>query len=152
GLVTAIPALLVSMSGGLITTRAASESHLGEEVAVEVFARARPLAGAARVLAALARIPGLAALSFRRVSCVLGGAAYANRREETPEATPEPTTLAAAEATADPIGVVDPLAVEVGYALVALVDEKQGGPLLARVRAIRRQIATETGLLVPSVR
>jgi len=153
GLVTAIPALLVSMSGGLITTRAASESHLGEEVAVQLFARSRPLAVAAGVLVALALIPGLPKLSFLLVASVLGGAAYANRRDDTAEATPEPTTaLATAESTADSVGVVDPLAVEVGYALVALVDEKQGGPLLARVRAIRRQIAIETGLLVPSVR
>jgi flagellar biosynthesis protein FlhA len=152
GLVTAIPALLVSMSGGLITTRAASESHLGEEVAVQLFARSRPLAVAASVLVALALIPGLPKLSFLLVASVLGGAAYANRREDTPEATPEPAAAITADATADPVGLVDPLAVEVGYALVALVDEKQGGPLLARVRAIRRQIATETGLLVPSVR
>ena len=46
---------------------------------------------------------------------------------------------------------MDPLSVEVGYALVALVDEKQGGTLLNRVRAIRRQIASETGVIVPPV-
>src|SRR6188472_3027666 len=59
GLVTAIPALLVSMAGGLITTRAAAESNLGEEVAAQIFARPRPLAVAAGVLIALALIPGL---------------------------------------------------------------------------------------------
>src|SRR5215467_9301765 len=64
GLVTAIPALLVSMSGGLITTRAASESHLGEEVAVQLLARARPLAVAAAVLTGLAIIPGLPKTAF----------------------------------------------------------------------------------------
>src|SRR5436190_20538628 len=79
GLVTAIPALLVSMSGGLITTRAASESNLGEEVATQLFARARPLAVAAGALAGLALIPGLPKLSFLLVAIVLGAAAYANR-------------------------------------------------------------------------
>src|SRR5579862_6486730 len=79
GLVTAIPALLVSMSGGLITTRAASESNLGEEVAMQLFARARPLAVAACALAGLAAIPGLPKLSFLLVAAVLGAAAYANR-------------------------------------------------------------------------
>src|SRR5262245_5890015 len=64
GLVTAIPALLVSMSGGLITTRAASESHLGEEVATQLFARSKPLLVAAGVLLLLAAIPGLPKLSF----------------------------------------------------------------------------------------
>src|SRR5438128_5017788 len=79
GLVTAIPALLVSMSGGLITTRAASESNLGEEIAVQLLARARPLAIAALSLIALALIPGLPKLSFLFVAALLGGAAYLNR-------------------------------------------------------------------------
>jgi len=150
GLVTAIPALLVSMSGGLITTRAASESNLGEEVADQLLARAKPLAVAAGVLVGLALIPGLPKLAFITVALMLGAAAYANRETTSPRAD-------AAEAPAvspDAIDVavsVDPLSVEVGYALVSLVDEKQGGTLLNRVRAIRRQIAVETGVVVPPV-
>src|SRR5690242_6080172 len=89
GLVTAIPALLVSMAGGLITTRAASESNLGEEVAVQLLARSRPLAVAAAVLIALALIPGLPKFSFLFVAAILGGAAYANRREVKTEAPVE---------------------------------------------------------------
>ncbi len=151
GLVTAIPALLVSMAGGLITTRAASESNLGEEVAVQLLARSRPLAVAAGVLIALALIPGLPKASFLFVALVLGGAAYANRRELAADAkVVEPVAPATAELT-EPATSVDPLGVEVGYALVALVDEARGGTLLTRVRAIRRQIASETGLLVPPV-
>src|SRR5512142_1830227 len=79
GLVTAIPALLVSMAGGLITTRAASESNLGEEVAGQLLARARPLAIAAGVLVLLAIIPGLPKLPFLTVAGLLAVAAYANR-------------------------------------------------------------------------
>jgi flagellar biosynthesis protein FlhA len=151
GLVTAIPALLVSMSGGLITTRAASESNLGEEVAVQLLTRARPLFAAAGVLTLLALIPGLPKLPFLFVAAVLGGAAYANR--EAPAAA-RPDEAAAAPPPADAIESaigVDPLAIEVGYALIALVDEKQGGTLLTRVRAIRRQIASESGIVVPPV-
>src|SRR5499427_6540815 len=74
GLVTAIPALLVSMSGGLITTRAASEAHLGEEVAGQLLSKAKPLAVGAGVLVALALIPGLPKVSFLFVAAVLGGA------------------------------------------------------------------------------
>ncbi|MCC7180154.1 MAG: flagellar biosynthesis protein FlhA [Acidobacteria bacterium] len=151
GLVTAIPALLVSMSGGLITTRAASESHLGEEVADQLFARSKPLAVAAGVLLLLALIPGLPKLAFVLVAGCLGLVAYANSQAV------EAAQAAAADAPAPPpdaidaaVGV-DALAVEVGYALVSLVDEKQGGTLLARVRAIRRQIASETGVVVPPV-
>mgnify|MGYP000915462179 CR=1 FL=1 len=154
GLVTAIPALLVSMSGGLITTRAASESHLGEEVAVQLLARSRPLAVGAAVLLGLALIPGLPKFSFLLIAAVMGAAAYANRSAaepggaETPEAATAPSSAAEALEAAT---AIDPLAVEVGYALVSLVDEKQGGTLLNRVRAIRRQVATETGIVVPSV-
>jgi len=150
GLVTAIPALLVSMSGGLITTRAASESHLGEEVAGQLLGRARPMAVGGAVLFGLALIPGLPKLSFLLIAGVFAAAAWVNRQarptaaaEETPEAPP-PDPL-------DQALAVDPLGVEVGYALIALVDEKQGGSLLSRIRAIRRQIATDTGVVVPPV-
>jgi flagellar biosynthesis protein FlhA len=151
GLVTAIPALLVSMSGGLITTRAASESNLGEEVAVQLLARSRPLAVAAGVLVALALIPGLPKLSFLLVAAVLGAGALANRSSAVKTSAAEATLPAAAE-SADTLMPVDPLCVEVGYALVTVVDEKQGGTLLSRVRSVRRQIATETGVIVPPVR
>src|SRR5499426_1659644 len=93
GLVTAIPALLVSMAGGLITTRAAAESHLGEEVATQLLARPRPLAIAAAVLTFLAMIPGLPKVSFLTVAVILAGAAYAVRTRPE-EAEPEaPATL-----------------------------------------------------------
>ncbi|MCC7010585.1 MAG: flagellar biosynthesis protein FlhA [Acidobacteria bacterium] len=149
GLVTSIPALLVSMSGGLITTRASSESHLGEEVAVQLLARSRPLAVASSVLVGLALIPGLPKFAFLFVAAVLGGTAYANRRQaEAPaEAEPGPEKAESVEA----VVAVDPLGIEVGYALVTIVDETQGGTLLTRVRSIRRQIASETGLVVPPV-
>jgi flagellar biosynthesis protein FlhA len=151
GLVTAIPALLVSMAGGLITTRAASTSNLGEEVAVQLLARSRPLAVAAAVLVALALVPGLPKVSFLFVALVLGGAAYANRRELAPGAPADEPAAPAASDALEPSTTVDPLGVEVGYALVSIVDESRGGTLLTRVRAIRRQIAAETGLLVPPV-
>ena len=151
GLVTAIPALLVSMAGGLITTRAAAEANLGEEVATQLFARSRPLGLAAVVLTLLALIPGLPKVSFLSVAAVLGVAAYAMRERPQEEAD---ATAAAAATTDSPetLVAVDPISVEVGYALVSLVDEKQGGTLLTRVRAIRRQIAAETGVVVAPVR
>jgi flagellar biosynthesis protein FlhA len=154
GLVTAIPALLVSMAGGLITTRAASESHLGEEVAAQLFTRSRPLLAAAGLLLLLAAIPGLPKMSFVIVAALLALGAYAMREQASaaPAEVVEGPAPGAADADAAPTVGVEPLSVEVGYALVGLVDEKQGGTLLTRVRAIRRQIATETGVIVPPVR
>jgi len=150
GLVTAIPSLLVSMAGGLITTRAASQSNLGEEVAAQLFARPRPLAVGAAVLAALALIPGLPKVAFLAVAAILAAAAWAVRDVDTPE--PEKAPGEGAPEVDGPIVGVDALSIEVGYALVGLVDEKQGGTLLSRVRAIRRQVGQETGIVVPAVR
>ena len=150
GLVTAIPALLVSMAGGLITTRAAADSHLGEEVATQLLARPRPLGVAAGVLVLLALIPGLPKFAFLSIAAVLGLAAYSVRLrgEAAAEEPPAPLPSEASEGVA----TVDPISVEVGYALVSIVDEKQGGTLLTRVRAIRRQIASESGVVVAPVR
>ena len=151
GLVTAIPALLVSMSGGLITTRAASESHLGDDVADQLLARWRPLAAAAAALVALALIPGLPKFAFITVALVLGGAAYVTKNAVAKPAAPAAATPPPAPDALDGGVNIDPLGVEVGYALVSLVDEAQGGTLLARIRSVRRQIATETGVVVPAV-
>jgi flagellar biosynthesis protein FlhA len=152
GLVTAIPSLLVSMSGALITTRAASESHLGEEVAVQLLAKPRPLAAAAAALTFLALIPGLPKFAFLSIAGVLAFAAYSIRDAEKDAAAAEETEALPAPDSPETVTAVDPLSVEVGYALVGLVDEKQGGTLLTRVRAIRRQIAQETGVVVAAVR
>ncbi|MGE3276359.1 MAG: flagellar biosynthesis protein FlhA [Vicinamibacterales bacterium] len=151
GLVTAIPALLVSVSGALITTRAASQTNLGAEVAGQLFTGVRPLAFGAGALLAMALVPGLPKAPFFIVGLVLGSAAWVNRQRAV-AAADEPE--AAAAPPADPLEqavAIDPLSVEVGYALISLVDERQGGTLLTRVRSIRRQIAADTGLVVPSV-
>jgi flagellar biosynthesis protein FlhA len=150
GLVTAIPALLVSMSGGLITTRAAATGELGEEVATQLLTRARPLAIGAVTLLGLAAIPGLPKLAFLVVGGALAFGAYVNRGGATEPAVEDAAPVPTTSDTPD-VAAVDPLGVEVGYALIALVDEKQGGTLLSRIRAIRKQIATDSGLVVPPV-
>jgi flagellar biosynthesis protein FlhA len=151
GLVTAIPALLVSMSGGLITTRAAADANLGEEVALQLLAQPRPLAVAAGTLTMLALIPGLPKFAFLSVATVLALAAWSVRSRPAARVD-EPVVPLPQDAPEAAVGAVDPISVEVGYALVSIVDEKQGGTLLTRVRAIRRQIAQETGVVVAPVR
>ena len=151
GLVTAIPALLVSVSGGLITTRAASSSHLGADVADQLLARPRTLGMASGVLLAISMIPEIPMLPFLIVALVLAFAAWGRGQapiETEPSEAPPPTE----EETLQTVIDVDPLGVEVGYGLITLVDEKQGGTVLSRVRAIRKQIARETGVVVPPVR
>jgi flagellar biosynthesis protein FlhA len=151
GLVTAIPALLVSMSGGLITTRAASESNLGEDVAGQLLSRSQPLAIGGGVLVSLSLIPGLPKLAFLVVAAMLFIAAYLNREPVTTDADDKATPPAPVPDALEGTVVVDPLGIEVGYALISLVDEKQGGTLLSRIRGIRRQIAVDTGMVVPPV-
>ncbi len=152
GLVTAIPALLVSVAGALITTRGAAESDLGEEVAVQLLARPRTLGMAAGVLLAFGAIPQIPMLPFFVVALVLGGAALGRREEATDEPETEESPPPTEEETLQAVVDVDPLGIEVGYGLITLVDEKQGGTVLSRVRAIRKQIARETGVVVPPVR
>ena len=155
GLVTAIPALLVSMSGALITTRASSESSLGEDVSAQLLTKMQPLAIGAAVLFCMGLVPGLPKLAFFAVAAGFGVAAYLNRPGAGLEAGEATLDTGGAPAPAEPsvetLVSVDPLSVEVGYALISLVDERQGGTLLQRVKSIRRQIATETGMIVPPV-
>jgi flagellar biosynthesis protein FlhA len=152
GLVTAIPALLVSMSGALITTRAASETNLGEEMAGQLLSQPRTLGLSSGVLALLAMIPGLPTVPFLTVATVLGGFAWVQLRagEAQAAAASEPAPAPAVDPL-DAAITIDPLSVEVGYALIGLVDERQGGTLLTRVRSIRKQIAGDSGIVVPPV-
>jgi flagellar biosynthesis protein FlhA len=150
GLVTAIPSLLVSIAGGLITTRAASGSNLGEDVAGQLLARSQPLAVAAGVLFGLALIPGLPKVPFVLVGGLLASAAWGNRVPKAAAAEASASAPAPSEEV-DPL-VTDALSLEVGYGLISLVDETHGGTFLTRMRAIRRQVALDTGVVAPPVR
>jgi flagellar biosynthesis protein FlhA len=157
GLVTTIPALLVSVSGGLITTRAASESNLGEDVSGQLLSNPRPVAIGAGVMFAFAMIPGLPKTAFLLLAAVMGAIAYVSKvkqQKELRQADEQALQLKKGQATPEKMEAllkVDPLGVEVGYSLIRLVDAKQGGDFLSRVRAIRRQIATELGVIVPPI-
>src|SRR6185295_18902208 len=85
GLVTTIPALLVSVSGGLITTRAASESNLGEDVSGQLLSNPKPVAIGAGVMLAFAMIPGLPKTAFLLLAAVMGGIAYISKTKQKKE-------------------------------------------------------------------
>jgi flagellar biosynthesis protein FlhA len=152
GLITAIPALLVAMAGALITTRASSSLSLGEEVSTQLLSRMQPLAIGAAVLIGMGLIPGLPKLPFFLIGGIFGLASYWNRGVPAAGADDEPLPAPGhSEPSVETLAGVEALSVEVGYALITLVDERQGGTLLQRIRSIRRQIATETGMIVPPV-
>jgi flagellar biosynthesis protein FlhA len=152
GLVTVIPALMVSVSGGLIVTRASSENQLGQEMRRQVFSNPQPLMLSGGVLVALAAFPGLPTVPFLLMGSGVGYAGWRLRktaenaqRTAVPPAPPAKETLEAAFK-------VEPLAVEVGLGLVRLVEGAQNSPLLRRIAGIRKQIASDLGYLVPPVR
>ncbi len=153
GLVAIIPSLLVSIAGGIVVTRAASDHSLGTDIGKQMFKSSRPLWIVGGVLLALAAIPAMPKIPF----VLLGGGAMFAAWKMKPGAA-----LAAAPSLADKPGVpaVDPmdallkldeLMLEVGAGLVPLVDAKQGGQLLARVRALRKTLAQQLGFLIPSI-
>jgi flagellar biosynthesis protein FlhA len=153
GLVTQLPALLVSTSAGIVVTRAAGD-HLGTQVGAQMFGRPRSLSTAALVLGALGLLPGMPLLAFWSV----GGAMYllsrrAARAEEI-KSSPSAKKAAAAEKPPEKVQdmlAVEPLELEVGFALVPLIDVEKGAELPGRVTALRRQLATDLGIVLPSV-
>ena len=155
GLVTMIPSLLVSMAGGIVVTRASSDATLSVDVGRQVLSRRRPLMIAAGVMLALGAIPGLPKFSFFLLAA---GTAFLAWR--APKFTEEPASATAAAAagekkpasdSVEDLLKLDELSLEVGYALVALVDKNQGGQLLARVKALRQNLAQQLGFIVPPV-
>jgi flagellar biosynthesis protein FlhA len=157
GLVTAIPALLVSVAGGLITTRAASESNLSDDVSRELLLNPRPIAIGAAALLGLALIPGLPKLAFLLLAGGVGAIGYVadfkNKQDqaEAEERLVEQSKQNVPQEKIESLLKVDPLAVEVGYELIPLVDTNKGGDFLARVKAIRRQIAIDLGVVAPPI-
>ena len=157
GLVNQIPALLISTATGIVVTRAASESDLGRDVTTQMLAQPRALAIAAGLLLLLGMVPGLPKAPFLILASAAGFLAYrvtrSAREAEQAAAVPHLPTPGVAEPE-DVMSLlrVEPMELNFGYALIPLVDVEQGGDLKERVAAVRRQIALELGIVVPSVR
>jgi flagellar biosynthesis protein FlhA len=157
GLVSMIPALLMSTATGIIVTRSATEGDMGSDLLAQLGRFKQPVRISGGAALALCLIPGLPKLPF----LLVGGAflLVAARMQEAPDE--DETTPAAdevdepkpdsPEAIAEKMRV-DPLELEVAFDLVDLVDSSRGGDLLDRVKALRRKVAMETGLVIPLVR
>ncbi len=159
GLVSQIPALLISTATGLIVTRAASEGDLGNDLVKQLIRNERIFFITAGVLTALAIVPGLPGIPFFTLACLCAFVGYNLRRktavvEEVKEEEKEVKARADATRPENIVSLlqVDPMELEIGYALIPLVDTGQGGDLLDRIVMIRRQCAIEMGLVVPTIR
>jgi flagellar biosynthesis protein FlhA len=156
-LVTQIPALIISTAAGLIVSRAASEHGMGKELGKQFKLQPQAMALSAGILFVLGLIPGLPHLPFIFLALVGGGIAFyafqeqkkleQKQREEGQKALP-PSAPEAVES----LLALDRMELEVGYGLIPFVDEEQNGELLNRIRAIRRQFATDSGFIVPPLR
>jgi flagellar biosynthesis protein FlhA len=159
GLVAIIPSLLVSVAGGIVVTRAASNYSLGTDIGKQMFRTSRPLWIVGGVLFALAMIPGMPKVSFVALGAFTMLIASKMKPASIAETAAEAKVAAgkgdkAGVAAVDPMDAVlrlDELMLEVGVGLVPLVDAKQGGQLLTRVKSLRKNLAQNLGFLVPSI-
>jgi flagellar biosynthesis protein FlhA len=155
GLVTQVPALIVSTSAGIVVSRAAAESNLGMDVGRQLFSGHKPLAIVGATLVLLAFVPGLPTIPFLMLGSLSGGVGYAVMKRK---ARPTPSDPDAAqpkekkqEALED-LAKVDRLELMIGYGLISMVDPSEGGDFMERVKGLRRQIAVDMGLVVPPIR
>ncbi len=156
GLVSQIPALIISTAAGIIVSRAGNESSLGSEITSQVFFHPRAISMVASVLFGFALIPGLPTLPFLALALLAGGLAYSlgQAKRASEQAQQEQRAIADKAPAAEPLSALPPLdllAIEVGYGLIPLVDAEQNGELLERIKAIRRQMAFDLGIIIPPV-
>ena len=178
GLVSQVPAFLISLAAGLIVTRSSEEGDINADVVTQLFGRADVLGVAAAFVAVLALTP-LPKLPLLTLAAALGAGSYwlathptqgdaaegdagsAEGAGPEPAATAHGSAPAASASSAHPetpvdrmeeLLHVDPLELEIGYRLIALADPTRGGDLLDRLRSIRQRVARDLGLIVPQVR
>ncbi len=154
GLVAAIPAFITSVAAGLLVTRSSSKVHLGEDIVAQLTAKPVALVLAAVFLGFLALTP-LPKLPLLLLAAGCGGMAFflsSSRTMAAAEAAGKARAEARKPEPVESLLAVDPMELEVGYGLIRLVDRKQGGDLLDRITNIRRQVATDLGIVVPPIR
>ncbi len=159
GLVSQIPALIISTSAGILVSRAASDASMGAEFVRQFAVQPEAMAVTAGVILFFGMIPGLPTLPFTILAAGTGALAWLAYKEKTrlresilaeEEARSEPEAPAAGSTEeVEQLLTLDLLELEVGYGLIPLVDEEQGGDLLERIRSIRKQFAQEMGIIVP---
>lgn len=156
GLVSQVPAFLVSLAAGLLVTRSTQRSNLPEQFLGQLFSRPQALAVTGGFLAILVMtdLP-------RTPLLMLGGACLGmsrlitqqeNRKKEAADKTAAEATKAPAEERIEDYLAVDPMEIEIGVGLIRLADPKRGGDLLERIQRVRQNVAGEIGVIMPKVR
>lgn len=159
GLVSQIPALIISTAAGILVSRAGAQDKMGKEFARNIFSRPAPLYIASGVVFCLGLVPGLPLIPFVSLALLVGGGMYlltSKKKRLIQETAEMEAHEEAQEKDSGPEAVerllaLDIMELEVGYALISLVDKDQAGMLLERIRSIRRQFATEMGIVIPPI-
>ena len=157
GLVSQIPALLISAAAGLLVSRSGAENKMGKEFAKHLFSSSTPIFVGSVIVFGMGLIPGLPSIPFMTLGLTLGTIAWYFLRsdegmeEDELEEAPGEDELPGQPEDVDHLLTLDTIELEVGYGLISLVDKQQDGTLLGRIRAIRRQFATEMGIIIPPI-
>ncbi len=156
-IVAQIPALIMSTAAGIIVTRVSTKTSLGRDLTEQIFFNPHLVAAVAGMLVFLGFLPGLPHVAFLLLGTMTAGLAYVlwNQKQQSARlmSLPQKKDPSASPATesVDTVTPPDLLELHVGYGLVPFVDQAQGGELLERIRAIRRQTALDMGFVVPAV-
>jgi len=161
-IIAQIPALIMSTAAGIIITRVSTETSLGRDLTEQIFFNPQLVAAVASMLIFLGLLPGLPHVAFLLLGAMTAGLAYVlfQRKQETAAAASRPQASTEGKAdkaetsateSVDTVAPPDLLELHVGYGLVPFVDHAQGGELLERIRAIRKQTALDMGFVVPAV-
>lgn len=158
GLVSQIPALITSTAAGLTVTRAASEMNLGKEIFTQLTGYPKALFMAAGAIFVMGIIPGMPTLPFLILSSIVAASGYMmnlvlkeKESKEKEEKAKDIVKSLEEEKPEDYIQPPEPLTLEIGYGLIYLVDESQGGELIKRIKNLRKQLTKELGMLIPLV-
>lgn len=156
GLVAQIPSMLLSTATAIIVTRVSGEQDMSAEVSRQLTSNPRVLYVASGIIGVMGIVPGMPNLVFLSISALLGVLGY--RRSLEPEvaevleaSTPSDTSLPNPELSWEDVSSLDSIGLEVGYRLIPLVDQAQGGDLLSRIKGVRKRMSQDMGFLVDRV-
>jgi flagellar biosynthesis protein FlhA len=152
GLVSQIPALLTSTAAGIIVTRAASETNLGSAMVTQLFLQPRAMLLASIVILCIGFVPGIPLVPFLVLSSCTFGTSYLVGKAKEEEIVSVPEVTGEEKDKGELIQPMEILEVEIGYGLIPIVDAEQSGELLDKIRAIRKQMAVELGIVVPPMK
>jgi len=155
GLVSQIPALLISTAAGMVVTRSAAGTPLDTQIKSQLLANPRVLGIVAATVIMFSFLPGMPTIPFVFIGSVLGVTSFVKNRNKNNEATVIEEEIVSSEKGEDVVEQylqVDPIEIEIGYGLISLVDESQGGNLFNKISTTRKFIALEFGVLIPPVR